>query len=182
MCSGLSWFQIASKRPRCLRPHVAEVGHAIGTAYPYDWLWYLGQEVAGRLQADRGSQAKVIELEEEWTDFTGERPVQPALSRILIDKSEEGTLFRVPRLGWSNLGPIVLLFAGGAIAAVVLCLFISIPGKHWLILLGFLPAIGLLLGRILLARRQVSIEVRSGTLVLTRIGLFRHIQSWSVTH
>jgi hypothetical protein len=151
----------------------------LATAYPYDWLWYLGQEVANRLQADRGTQAEAIELEEEWTDFTGERPVQPDLSRILIDKSEEGTLFRVPRLGWSNLGPFVLLFAGCAVAAIVLYLFISIPGKQWLILLGFLPAIGLLLGAVLMARRQVSFEVRSGTLVLTRIGLFRHVQSWS---
>jgi hypothetical protein len=47
-------------------------------------------------------------------------------------------------------------------------------------LLGFLPAIGLLLGAVLMARRQVSFEVLlSGKLVLTRIGLFRHVQSWS---
>jgi hypothetical protein len=151
----------------------------LAAAYPYDWPWYLGQELASRLQTERGSPAEAFELEEEWTDFTGERQVQPALSRILVEESAEGTRYSVPALRWKSLGPLLLVYFGGATAAVVLYLFISISSRQWLILLGFVPAIGFLLGAVLAARRQVYLEVRGNTLVLTRVGLFRHVQSWS---
>jgi hypothetical protein len=149
----------------------------LATLYPYDWLWYLGQDLAGRLQASAESQA--LELEEEWTDFTGERPVQPALSRIAVEESEEGTLFRVPAAGWRDPGPLVLLFVGSTFAAVALTLALTIPANQGIVLLiGLLPTLGLLLGAVTLARRHVLLAVRDDTLVLTRIGLFTHVRSW----
>jgi hypothetical protein len=54
-----------------------------------------------------------------------------------------------------------------------------VPHVPWPFLLGFVPAMALLLGGFMNARRQLTFEVRGDKLVLTRIGLFKSVQTWA---
>jgi hypothetical protein len=153
----------------------------LATLYPYDWLWHLGEDLALRCRVSRGDEPGALEVEEEWTDFTGERPEQPALSRVVVEEAAEGPVFRVPAAGWRDAGPLALGTVAAIFAAFGLALLLLLPaeGKAVVLLVGLLPALGMFLGSVVLARRHVVFEVRGDTLVLTRTGLFTRTRSWS---
>jgi hypothetical protein len=153
----------------------------LAALYPYDWLWYLAQDLAGRCRVYRGDGEGTPDVEAEWTDFSGERPVQPALSRVVVEEGAEGPIFRVPPAGWGNPGPLALLVFAALFAAFGLAFLSLIPaeGRVFAFLICLLPALGMSLGAVVLARRRVVLEVRGDTLVLTRTGLFTRTRSWS---
>lgn len=119
-------------------------------------------------------------MEAEWTDFSGERVVQPALSRVVVDQTPEGPIFRIPAAGWGSPGPPALGYFAALVAAFGLVLLLQIPAGGGVIpfLVCLLVAFVLCLGAGALARRQVVFEVRGDTLVLTRNGLWTRTQSW----
>jgi hypothetical protein len=161
----------------CAGPRPVE----LATLYPHDWLWGLGEDLALRCRVSRGDEPGTLEVEEEWTDFTGERPSQPALSRVVVEETAEGPVFRVPAPGWRDPGPLAMLFFATLFAAIGLALLLVLPagGRVIVLLVCLLPSLGMFLGTFVLARRHAVFEVRGDTLVLTRTGLFTRTRSWS---
>lgn len=154
----------------------------LGSLYPYEWLWQLGQDLAERRQAQGVAGVNVIGLEEEWTDFTGERQLPSAWSRVIVETSPDGTTYRVPAAGWLDGGCLILGFMGIVFVLVAFGLSLLVaPFEVALALVGCfgLAGGGFMLGAFVLARRQVVLAVKGDTLTITRTGLSTSTRSWT---
>jgi hypothetical protein len=155
----------------------------LANLYPYDLLWSVGCELAERCNAARPEDAEPLALEAEWSVFSGERPVQPALSRIVISDTDDGRTYLVPPAGWLSTALVLGLFGsvmGIFLLSMGLQLMRTDPKSPWWIVLAFLlvPA-GLLVAAFAVARRHVRLTVADETLTLRRVGLFgARTRSW----
>ncbi len=147
---------------------------SLASRYSYGWLWYLGSDIAERLNARK--PAAPIEVAVEWTDFRGERAEQPARSRIVVQE-DDGLVFTIPSAGrWNAMTCFSLLWFG---MLLIMSLFLVAvwqgPGALiFAAILGlpFFVGLILLLVGLHLAKRRVIITVRDDQLTVRREGLF----------
>jgi hypothetical protein len=144
--------------------------------YPKDVVAELAGELVGRLQLLTGR--KDVGWDYESMAFTGERLVQPAGSRVRLEDTDTGFIFKIPRQGL--LGPALFLFPFGlffmAPGAVAIYHLVTDPKADPMLGVFLIPpAIGICIWWVALhlAYRRMELEVRDGDLNLRRIGLHR---------
>lgn len=146
----------------------------LASIYPFDWLWYLGHDMAQQIQNWPENPSRPFEVEAEWTDFTGERTRQPALSRISVEQTEEKTIYRIPTAGWKAVSPLFLIgFLFAIFGIFMLTKFAPFA------LFGLVPSLIVVLVGVSMARRRVTIEVSPDRLTVTHLGLTRSFWSWT---